>query len=138
MRCTQIPAVLLVAACAAAGCSKRAEAPESRTQQLPVPAAVTPAPVPEAVDQKPAQVIGEVAPAKIPNNVKSLVKLSRLLIDQGRIDEALAHLTHAGEMAPDSGDVQRLLGRADLARVEGVKLGHEEPFDLEAVATVGR
>ena len=238
MRRKQIPAVLLLAACAAAGCSKRAEAPEARTQQLPVPAAVTPAPVPAAVDQKPAEGIGEVAPTRLrldPNNVKSLVHSSRLLIDRGRTDEALVRLAHAGEIAPGSADVQRLLGRAyaaqrksdeaadayrraieldpddawsmnnlglllleqqraeealpllcravqlrmdvaafhnnlgmalehtgrylaaadeyrgavtadpgygkakqNLARVEAVKVGHEEPFDLEAVATVGR
>ena len=47
-----------------------------------------------------------------PNHVKSLVNLSRLLIDQGRSDDALVHLTHAGEIVPESGEVQRLLGRA--------------------------
>ena len=300
MRRKHIPTVLLLAACAAVGCSKAAEAPEARTQQLPVPAP-KPAPVkPEAIDQETGQGVGEVAPTKItgpvsfadadaafqaknyneavtlfeayteqrprnlwghfmlglsaskagdaakaesaftqalsidPNHVKSLVNLSRLLIDQGRIDDALVDLTHAGEMAP-SAEVQRLLGRAyseqhksdeaadayrraialdprdawsmnnlgllfleqdradealpllaravqlrmdvpafhnnlgmalehterfqaaaeeyrdaltadrgygkakqNLARVEAVKVGDEEPFDLEAVATVGR
>jgi Flp pilus assembly protein TadD len=47
-----------------------------------------------------------------PNHVKSLVNLSRLLIDQGRSDDAVVHLTHAGEIVPESGEVQRLLGRA--------------------------
>ena len=238
MRRTHIPAVLLFAACAAAGCSKRAEAPDARTPELPVPAAVKPAPVPEAVDQKPAEGSGAAAPAKIAgpvNHVKSLVHSSRVLIDHGRTDEALVHLTRAGELAPGSAEVQRLFGRAyaaqhksdeaadayrraialdpddawsmnnlglllleqhraeealpllcravhlrmdvaafhnnlgmalehtgrflaaaeeyrgavtadagygkakqNLARVEAVKVGHEEPFDLEAVATVGR
>jgi superkiller protein 3 len=170
-----------------------------------------------------------------PNHVKSLVNLSRVLIDQRRFDEALVRLTHAGEVDPNSVDVHRLLGRTyaaerktdeavnayrraialdardawsmnnlgllfleqdhaeealpllcravqlrrdvaafhnnlgmalehtgrflaaaeeyrgaltadpnygkakqNLSRVEAVKVGHEEPFDLEAVATVGR
>jgi len=46
------------------------------------------------------------------NHVKSLVNLSRVLIAQDRIDEALVTLTHAGDIDPDSTDVQRLLGRA--------------------------
>jgi len=47
-----------------------------------------------------------------PNHVKSLVNLSRVLIDQNRIDDALVRLTHAGDIDPNSTDVQRLLGRA--------------------------
>src|SRR5205814_1975759 len=65
MRRKHIPTVLLLAACAAVGCSKAAEAPEARTQQLPVPAP-KPAPVkPEAIDQETGQGVGEVAPTKI-------------------------------------------------------------------------
>jgi Flp pilus assembly protein TadD len=178
MRRTHIPTLLLLAACAAVGCSKRAEAPDARTQQLPIPAPVKPAAVSEVVDQKTTEGVGEVAPTKTtgpvsfadadaafqakhykeavmlfqaytdqrprnpwghfmlglsaskagdpataesaftqalsvdPNHVKSLVNLSRLLIEQGRTDDALVHLTHAGEIVPDSGEVQRLLGRA--------------------------
>jgi Flp pilus assembly protein TadD len=54
-----------------------------------------------------------------PNHVKSLVNLSRLLIDQGRTDDALVHLTHAGEIAPASGEVQRLLGRVYTEQHKG-------------------
>ena len=46
-----------------------------------------------------------------PNHVKSLVNLSRVLIDQRRFDEALVRLEHAGEIDSASVDVQRLLGR---------------------------
>ena len=46
-----------------------------------------------------------------PNHLKSLVNLSRVLIDQRRFDDALVRLTHAGEVDPGSVDVQRLLGR---------------------------
>jgi tetratricopeptide (TPR) repeat protein len=301
MRRTHIPTLLLLAACAAVGCSKGAVAPEARTQQVPIPAPVNPGRVAEAVDRQTTEEGDEGAPAKItgpvsfadadaayqakkyseavtlfqayteqhprnawghfmlglsaskagdpakaesafmqalsidPNHVKSLVNLSRVLLDQRRTDDALVHLTHAGEIAASSGDVQRLLGRAyaeqrkndeaadayrraialdphdawsmnnlglllleqdradealpmlaravqlrmdvpafhnnlgmalehtgrflaaadeyrgaltadpgygkakqNLARVEAVKVGHEEPFDLEAVATVGR
>ena len=51
-----------------------------------------------------------------PNHVKSLVNLSRVLIDQDRIDDALVRLTHAGDIDPNSTDVQRLLGRAYQAQ----------------------
>jgi tetratricopeptide (TPR) repeat protein len=51
-----------------------------------------------------------------PNHVRSLVNLSRVLIDQKRVDDALVKLTHAGDIDPDSADVQRLLGRAYTAQ----------------------
>ncbi len=50
-----------------------------------------------------------------PNHVKSLVNLSRVLIDQRRYDEALVRLTHASEVDSSSVDVQRLLGRVYAA-----------------------
>jgi len=50
-----------------------------------------------------------------PNHLKSLVNLSRVLIDQRRYDDALVRLTHAGEVDPNSVDVQRLLGRVYAA-----------------------
>jgi tetratricopeptide (TPR) repeat protein len=51
-----------------------------------------------------------------PNHLKSLVNLSRVLIDQRRFDDALVRLTHASEVAPSSVDVQRLLGRVYAAQ----------------------
>jgi Flp pilus assembly protein TadD len=47
-----------------------------------------------------------------PGHVKSLVNLSRVLIEQKRCDEAIALLTKANEIEPTSGEVHRLLGRA--------------------------
>jgi len=51
-----------------------------------------------------------------PNHLKSLVNLSRVLIDQRRFDDALVRLTHASEVDPSSVDVQRLLGRVYAAQ----------------------
>jgi tetratricopeptide (TPR) repeat protein len=47
-----------------------------------------------------------------PDHFKSLLHFSRLLVDQKRYDDAVVRLTHAGELDPNSADVQRLLGRA--------------------------
>ncbi len=46
-----------------------------------------------------------------PDHMKSLLNLSRLLIDQKRFDEAIVKLAHAGEINPTSPEVHRLLGR---------------------------
>jgi tetratricopeptide (TPR) repeat protein len=46
-----------------------------------------------------------------PRHVKSLVNLSRVLIDQKRYDDALDRLTRAADIDPDSTEVYRLLGR---------------------------
>jgi tetratricopeptide (TPR) repeat protein len=47
-----------------------------------------------------------------PDHFKSLLHLGRLLVDQKRYDDAVVRLTHAGELDPNSADVQRLLPRA--------------------------
>jgi tetratricopeptide (TPR) repeat protein len=47
-----------------------------------------------------------------PRHVKSLVNLSRVLIEQKRHDEAVERLSRAAEIDPDSTEVYRLLGRA--------------------------
>jgi tetratricopeptide (TPR) repeat protein len=47
-----------------------------------------------------------------PDHVKSLVNKGRVLIEQKRCDEAIALLTRASEIEPESGEVHRLLGRA--------------------------
>jgi tetratricopeptide (TPR) repeat protein len=47
-----------------------------------------------------------------PNHMKSLLNLSRMLIDKGRFDDAIVKLTRAGEVDASSAEVQRLLGRA--------------------------
>ena len=46
-----------------------------------------------------------------PKHVKSLVNLSRVLIEQKRLDEAVERLTRAAEIDPESTEVYRLLGR---------------------------
>jgi tetratricopeptide (TPR) repeat protein len=51
-----------------------------------------------------------------PLHVKSLVNLSRVLIDQKRFDEALAKLTRASDIEPTSNEVHRLLGRTYYAQ----------------------
>jgi tetratricopeptide (TPR) repeat protein len=51
-----------------------------------------------------------------PDHFKSLVNLSRVLIDQGRFDAALEKLTNAGGIDPESAEVHRLLGRTYRAQ----------------------
>jgi tetratricopeptide (TPR) repeat protein len=46
------------------------------------------------------------------DHLKSLVNLSRVLIEQKRFDDALDTLMRAGDIEPTSNEVQRLLGRA--------------------------
>jgi Flp pilus assembly protein TadD len=46
-----------------------------------------------------------------PQHAKSLTNLSRLFIEQKRLDEAVDTLTRAADAEPDSVEVQRLLGR---------------------------
>jgi Flp pilus assembly protein TadD len=46
-----------------------------------------------------------------PDHLKSLLNLSRILIDKGRYDEAIVKLARAGEINPTSAEVHRLLGR---------------------------
>ena len=47
-----------------------------------------------------------------PDHLKSLVNLSRVLIEQKRFDDALDKLTRAGDIEPNSNEVYRLMGRA--------------------------
>jgi Flp pilus assembly protein TadD len=54
----------------------------------------------------------EAALALEPNHVKSLVNLSRVLLDGKRAEDALTTLAKAAELEPDSNEVHRLLGRA--------------------------
>jgi Tfp pilus assembly protein PilF len=45
-------------------------------------------------------------------HMKSLVNLSRVMLEQGRTDDALGKLTLASEIDPNSAEIHRLLGRA--------------------------
>jgi tetratricopeptide (TPR) repeat protein len=47
-----------------------------------------------------------------PDHLKSLMNLSRVLIEQKRYDDALNTLMVAGDIEPNSNEVHRLLGRA--------------------------
>jgi tetratricopeptide (TPR) repeat protein len=47
-----------------------------------------------------------------PDHLKSLVNLSRVLIEQKRYDDALNTLMRAGDIEPTSNEVHRLMGRA--------------------------
>jgi tetratricopeptide (TPR) repeat protein len=51
-----------------------------------------------------------------PDHVKSLLNLSRVLLEQNRTDEALDRLMVAGDIDPMNHEVQRLLGRAFSAQ----------------------
>jgi tetratricopeptide (TPR) repeat protein len=51
-----------------------------------------------------------------PKHMKSYVNFSRVLIEQKRYDDALAELTKAGEIDPESATVQRLMARAYNAK----------------------
>jgi tetratricopeptide (TPR) repeat protein len=173
-RNVQITAVLLVAAIAAVGCSKRGETKQTKAQESRDSARATPSES-SAVDLKDeegfadAKITGPVSFAdgdaayqaknyseatklferyteQRPKNAwghfmlglsawkshdlakaesafekalsidkdhfKSLVNLSRVLLDQKRYDDAVVELAHADELNPNSVDVQRLLGRA--------------------------
>jgi Flp pilus assembly protein TadD len=57
-----------------------------------------------------------VAQRLAPTHVKTLVNLSRVLIEQKRFDDAVAKLTEAGGLDPQSADVSRLLGRVFSAQ----------------------
>lgn len=67
-----------------------------------------------------------------PNHVKSLVNASRLFIDQKRYDDAVDRLTRAGELDPESAEVQRLLARAfsDQGKTEEAMEAYRHAIDL--------
>lgn len=50
-----------------------------------------------------------------PDHLKSLMNLSRVLIEEKRFDAALDTLMRAGDIEPTSNEVQRLIGRASYA-----------------------
>jgi tetratricopeptide (TPR) repeat protein len=53
-----------------------------------------------------------------PKHMKSLVNLSRVLIEQKRYDDAIVKLTAAEEVDPESATVPRLMARAQSAKGE--------------------
>lgn len=69
-----------------------------------------------------------------PDHFKSLLHLSRLLVDQKRYEDAVVRLTHAGELDPNSADVQRLLGRAfvGLSKTDDAVAAYRRTIELDA------
>jgi Flp pilus assembly protein TadD len=69
-----------------------------------------------------------------PDHFKSLLHLSRLLVDQKRYEDAVVRLTHAGELDPNSADVQRLLGRAftGLNKTDDAVAAYRRTIELDA------
>ncbi len=67
-----------------------------------------------------------------PNHVKSLVNSSRLFIDQKRYDDAIARLTRAAEIDPESLEVSRLLARtyAEQGNTEQAVTAYQHVLDL--------
>ncbi len=51
-----------------------------------------------------------------PDHIKSLMNLSRVLIEQKRFDEALSKLADADDLDPNSAEVHRLLARTYAAQ----------------------
>jgi superkiller protein 3 len=69
-----------------------------------------------------------------PDHFKSLLHMSRLLVDQKRYEDAVVRLTHAGELDPNSADVQRLLGRAftGLNKTDEAVAAYRRTIELDA------
>jgi tetratricopeptide (TPR) repeat protein len=67
-----------------------------------------------------------------PRHVKSLVNLSRVVIDQKRHDDAIERLTRAAEIAPESAEVHRLLGRTygSMGRVDEAEQAYSRALEL--------
>jgi tetratricopeptide (TPR) repeat protein len=67
-----------------------------------------------------------------PHHLKSLVNSSRLFIDQKRYDEAIARLTDAADIDPDSLEVSRLLARtyAEQGKTEEAIAAYRHVIEL--------
>jgi tetratricopeptide (TPR) repeat protein len=68
-----------------------------------------------------------------PEHLKSLVNLSRVLIEQKRFDDALNTLMRAGDLEPTSNEVQRLMGRAYHAqrRIDDAVEAYRHAIELD-------
>lgn len=67
-----------------------------------------------------------------PRHVKSLVNFSRVVIGQKRHDDAIERLTRAAEIAPESAEVHRLLGRTygSMGRVDEAEQAYSRAIEL--------
>ena len=69
-----------------------------------------------------------------PNHVKSLVNVSRVLLDAKRSSDAIDKLARADELEPDSNEVQRLFGRAYHAegKIDDAVAAYRRAIELDA------
>jgi Flp pilus assembly protein TadD len=69
-----------------------------------------------------------------PDHFKSLLHLSRVLVDEKRYDDAVVRLTHAADLDPNSVDVQRLLGRAftEMNKTDEAVSAYRRTIELDA------
>jgi len=68
-----------------------------------------------------------------PDHTKSLMNLSRVLIEQRRFDDAIAKLTHASEIDTNSAEVNRLMGRTyqDQGKIDDAEAAYRRAIALD-------
>ena len=69
-----------------------------------------------------------------PEHLKSLVNLSRVLLDEQRFDDAQMRLTAAGQIDPNSAEVHRLLGRTykGQGKVDDAVTAYRRAIELDS------
>jgi len=87
----------------------------------------------KAGDNRTAESAYEVALSLDPRHEKSLLGLSRVLIEEGRADEALQEIEFAAEIDPSSSQVFRLMGRAyhELGRTDDAVAAYLDAIALD-------
>ncbi len=87
----------------------------------------------KAGDNRAAESAYEIALSLDPRHEKSLLGLSRVLIEEGRADEALQEIEFAAEIDPNSSEVFRLMGRAyhELGRTDDAVAAYLDAIALD-------
>jgi Flp pilus assembly protein TadD len=87
----------------------------------------------KAGDNRTAESAYEVALSIDPRHVQSLLGLGRVLIEEGRADEALQEIEFAAEVDPSSSQVFRLMGRAyhELGRADDAIAAYSDAIALD-------
>jgi len=87
----------------------------------------------KAGDNRTAESAYEIALSLDPRHEKSLLGLSRVLIEEGRADEALQEIEFAAEIDPSSAQVFRLMGRAyhELGRTDDAVAAYLDAIALD-------
>ena len=69
-----------------------------------------------------------------PNHVKGHVNLARVLLEEGRAEEALEHATIAEDIDPASGQAKRMLARAltESGDLDGAMVAYEQALWIDA------